>query len=143
MEITTEQREDVLVVRVSGRLDAYWADHLSRALDDAVRGEKVNKRPLVIQRYRRLEDIKTCHVLFISRSEAERLDQMLAGLKGRNILTVGDIETFASQGGMIRFVTENNKVRFRVNLEAAKAANLTISSQLLRPAKIVTPGKDQ
>ena len=35
-----------------------------------------------------------------------------------------------------------NKIRLRINLEAAKAADLTISSKLLRPAEIVTPGKD-
>jgi hypothetical protein len=39
---------------------------------------------------------------------------------------------------MIGFVTEQNRIRLRVNLEAARAANLTISSKLLRPAQIVT-----
>jgi hypothetical protein len=43
---------------------------------------------------------------------------------------------------MIRFVTEQNKIRLRINLEAAQAANLTISSKLLRPAEIVTSGTD-
>jgi hypothetical protein len=39
---------------------------------------------------------------------------------------------------MIRFVSENNKVRLRINIEAAKAVELTISSKLLRPAEVVT-----
>src|SRR5438105_6292328 len=42
-------------------------------LDETVRGEKVNDRPLVVQRYHRIGEIKTCHVLFISRSESARL----------------------------------------------------------------------
>ena len=87
-----------------------------------------------------LEEIKSCHVLFISRSESDRLGEILAGLKGRNILTVSDADGFAQHGGMIRFVTEKNKIRLRINLDAAKAANLTISSKLLRPAEIVGPG---
>jgi len=58
------------------------------------------------------------------------LEEIFARLKGRSILTVGDIDGFAKQGGMIRFITEKNKVRFRINLEAAKAAKLTISSKL-------------
>jgi hypothetical protein len=33
---------------------------------------------------------------------------------------------------MIRFVTQQNKIRLKINPEAAKAANLTISSKLLR-----------
>jgi hypothetical protein len=104
-------------------------------LDETVRGEKVNNRPLVVQRYRRIGEIKACHVLFISRSENARLEEILASLKGRSILTVGDSDEFALRGGMIRFVTEKNKIRMRINLEAVKAANLTISSKLLRLAE--------
>jgi len=111
-------------------------------LDEIVRGEEANRHPLVIQRYRQAEEIKTCHILFISQSEVDRLDQILASLKNRNILTVGDAESFVQRGGMIRFVTEKNKIRLRINLEAAKVANLTISSKVLRAAEIVAPGKD-
>ncbi len=111
-------------------------------LDDTIRDEKVNDHPLIVQRYRRVEEIGACHILFISQSESGRLDRILARLKDRNILTVGDAEDFARRGGMIRFVTENNKIRLRINMDAAKAAELTISSKLLRPAKIVTTGKD-
>jgi hypothetical protein len=111
-------------------------------LDDTVRGEKVNNRPLIVQRYHRLDEIKTCHILFVSQSEANRLEPIFTSLKGRNTLTVSDAVGFAQRGGMIRFVTERNKIRLRINLEAAKAANLTISSKLLRPAEIVSPGKD-
>lgn len=111
-------------------------------LDEIVRGEKVNNHPLVVQRYQRVEEIKTCHILFVSPSETKQLEQIFTSLKGRNILTVGDVGGFALRGGMIRFVTEKNKIRFRANVEAAKAANLTISSKLLRPAEIIAPGKD-
>lgn len=117
-------------------------DPFKAYLDETVRGETANGRPIVIEHYRRMEEIKSCHVLFISRSEYGRLEQIFAGLKGRNILTVGDAEGFTLRGGMIRFVTDKNKVRFRIDLEAARAANLTISSKLLRPAEIVAPGKD-
>jgi hypothetical protein len=111
-------------------------------LDDTVRGEKVDGHPLAIQRCRNVGDAKNCQILFISRSESSRMETILVGLKDRNILTVSDIEGFAKNGGVIRFVTEGNKIRFRVNLEAAKNANLTISSKMLRLAEIVEPGKD-
>jgi hypothetical protein len=110
-------------------------DPFGTYLDETVRGEKVKDRPLVVQRYRRVGEIKTCHVLFISRSETDRLEQILASVKGRNILTVGDAEDFALRGGMIQLVTEKNKIRMRINLEAVKAAGLTISSKLLRVAE--------
>ena len=110
-------------------------------LDETVRGEQVNNRPLAVQRYRRVDEITTCHVLFISRSETHHLEQILASLKGRSILTVSDDEDFVQRGGMIRLATVQNKIRLIINVDAAKAANLTISSKLLRAAELMTPSK--
>lgn len=125
-----------LVVGVLGQ------DPFGAYLEETVRGEKVHNRPVTVKRYRRVEEIQNCHVLFISRSEADRLGQILGSLKYRQILTVADVEGAARSGVMIRFVIERNKIRLRINLEAAKAANLTISSKLLRQAEIVTTGRD-
>jgi hypothetical protein len=111
-------------------------------LDDTVRGEKLNNRPFVVQRYRRVEDIDGCQVLFIGRTDPSQLLHIMAALKGRSILTVGDTEDFAEDGGIIRFVTENNRIRFRINVDAAEAAHLVISSKLLRLAEVATPGTD-
>jgi len=112
-------------------------DPFGTYLDEAVRGEKIDGRALVVRRFRRLEDVLVCHVLFISQSEAADLDRILSELKGRALLTVSDLESFSRRGGIVRFVNENNRVRLRVNVEAAKAARLTISSKLLRVAEIV------
>jgi hypothetical protein len=120
------QGQTSLVIGVLGQ------DPFGSYLDDTVRGERVNNRPLTVRRYRRLEEIQTCHVLFVSRSEVERMDQILASLKYRKILTVADAEGPAGARVMIRFVTQQNKIRLRINPEAARAANLTISSKLLR-----------
>ena len=113
-------------------------DPFGRYIDEAVRDEKINNRPLEIRRFARIEDIGDCHILFISRSETGRLDRVLERLNGRSVLTVSDIDEFSRLGGMIRFVTEMSKVRLKINLRAAKQAHLTISSKLLRPAEIVS-----
>jgi hypothetical protein len=90
-----------------------------------------------VRRCRRLEEAAQCHVLFISNSESARLPQILAALQAKPVLTVGESDSFSKSGGMIRFVTERNRIRMRINLAAATAAHLTISSKLLRPAEIV------
>jgi hypothetical protein len=117
-------------------------DPFGTALDDTVRNETIKSRKLIVQRYQGIEDVQACHILFISRSEASRLDQIVAALRGRSILTVSDITGSALQGVMIRFITEKNRIRLRVNLEAAKAVHLVLSSKLLRPAEIVTTQKN-
>lgn len=128
--------ETPLVIGVLGE------DPFGPYLDETVRGEKVNDRPLVVRRYQSVEEITTCHILFISRAEEGRLKGILDSLRGRSVLTVSDADRFATRGGMIRFVTDHHRIRFRINLEAARAANLTLSSKLLRPAQIVPEGKD-
>ena len=40
MQISREEREDRLELRLVGRLDGYWADHLARELDEVVRAGK-------------------------------------------------------------------------------------------------------
>lgn len=116
------------------------ADPFGATLDEVVRDEIVKGHALVVQRFRRVEDVADCQILFVSRSEHDRLQQILRGLQGRSILTVSDLDEFARAGGMIRFVMMENRVRLRINVEAAQAAGLTISSKLLQSARIVGEG---
>lgn len=104
-------------------------------LESTVEGRVLNGQPLRIRRSERLEDLAACHVLFISSSERAGLASVLAALKEASVLTVGETDGFATQGGMIRLTLEENKVRFEINVHAAERARLRISSQLLRLAK--------
>jgi YfiR/HmsC-like len=116
-------------------------DPFGSQLDEVVRGESVNKRPLVIERYRDVAEIHNCNILFIGSAESQHLDEILVALKGRSILTVSDADPAGQRGVMIRLVNESNRIRLRIDVAAAKAGNLTISSKLLRPAEIVGPGE--
>ena len=111
-------------------------DPFGSYLDETVRGEKVNGRSLTIQRFRRGAEPRNPNILFIAQSERERAAQIVSNLKGRSVLTVSDIDGFAELGGMIQFFTEQNKIRMRINLNAVKAANLKVSSKLLRVAEV-------
>jgi len=111
-------------------------DPFGSYLDETVRGEKVENRSLTTQRFRRGRDPRNCDILFISQSEHARAAQIVSNLKGRSVLTVSDIDGFADLGGMIELSTENNKIHMRINLDAVKAANLKVSSKLLRVAEV-------
>lgn len=113
-------------------------DPFGEYIDRLTAGEKIEEHSIQVRRYRSVDEVKDCHILFISRSESTRMEEILARLKGRSILTVGDTENFNRFGGMIRFVMENGKIRLRVNVLAARDVDLSISSKLLRPATIVT-----
>lgn len=112
-------------------------DPFGSVLDDTVRGEKIGSHSLLVQRYKRPEDIAACHILFLSQSESSRLEAIVALLRGRSLLTVSDTAGAARRGVMVGFATENKRIRLQINLEAARAADLVLSSKLLRPADIV------
>jgi hypothetical protein len=107
-----------------------------------VQGESANGHPIIVKQFGEAGPAKGCQILFISRSETKKDKTILAALKGERLLTVSDIDGFAQNGGAVRFVTEDHKIHFRINLGTIKAAGLNVSSQLLRLAEIVDRGKD-
>jgi hypothetical protein len=88
------------------------------------------------------EQIAGCHVLFISSGEGKHVGEDLAGAAGHPVLTVGETEHFAEDGGVIGLLVENNKVRFEINVQTAGKAKLKISSRLLLLAKTVIGNED-
>jgi hypothetical protein len=112
-------------------------DPFGNIMDEVVRGEMVRGHPLVIKRLRADEDLRSCHVLFISRSEKDRLPALLSQLKGSPVLTVSDINEFAQEGGMVNLLLANNTVKLEINQAKAEEAGLQISAKLLRLARIV------
>lgn len=117
------------------------ADPFGPYLDGLVRGEKIGEHPLVVRRFAPEDSLAGTHILFIHAADDGQTERILAAVKGRSVLTVSDAENFNRLGGMVRFATENGKIRLRVNVTAAKDEHLTISSKLLRWSTIVAPEK--
>jgi hypothetical protein len=84
-----------------------------------------------------IEAIRKSHLLFICPSEKDYITKILKSVEGNSILTVADTQGFLEAGGIINLVMEENKVRFEINMAAAKKAKIQIRSQLLRLAKKV------
>lgn len=106
------------------------------AIEAAVNGKTINGRSLVVRYFPNVADLGPCHLLFVARSENGRLAELMEKLGGSAVLTVGESEQFPWAGGCIRFLNEDNKIRFEVNLEAAERARIRISAKLLKLAKI-------
>lgn len=125
-----------IVIAVLGQ-DPFGSD-----LDAMVSGQHVNGHPFVVRRYRDVSGVDGCHILFIDQSESAQLPEILRTLRGRAILTVSDIEGSAQSGVMIDLITQNDHVRMHINLAAARASGLSLSSQLLKLAQIIGPKSD-
>ena len=115
-------------------------DPFGTIIDKIVQDKKVGARGFVVKRLKwgaDLKELSTCKILFVGASEKAHMDELVQIVRGLPILTVGETPGFAERGGVIRFVLEDNRVRFEVNVEAARQADLTISSRLLTLAKII------
>jgi len=104
---------------------------------DATEEQTLGNNKMVISRLREPKHLKECHILFISKTEKKRLSQIFNTLKGTSTLIVGDTEGFAQQGVIINFYLVDYKVRLEINMDAARLANLKISSKLLKLSRIV------
>ena len=115
----------------------YGRDPFGSALEDALLGKMVGERRVGLARAMQLQDLASCHVIFVSASVRESTADLANRLKGRAVLLVGESEGFAASGGTIQFTIEGNRVHFIINPDAAERAGLKISSKLLALAKIV------
>jgi hypothetical protein len=121
---------DPLVIGVIGD------DPFGQLLNEAVEGETYHGRPIRIEHYRNAREIKRCHILFVTHSEEDQVDQILSSVAGKNIITVGETDGFLDHGGMIALTAERNKVHVRVNQSSLRSANVDVSSKLLRIAEL-------
>lgn len=110
-------------------------DPFGPLLNEAVAGETYHGRPIRIEHYRSARDIKRCHLLFVSRTEAGQTAEILAAVTGKNVVTVGENDAFIDRGGMIALTAEQSRVRLRINPVTLRAANVEVSSKLLRVAE--------
>ncbi len=107
---------------------------------DPLNGKQVKGRTIAVKQLASAKEAGNCQIVFISSSEKARIPELLAELKDARALTVGEVDGFAQGGGIINFVFERNKVRFEINPDAAKRTGLTISSELLKLARLVKSG---
>ena len=111
-------------------------DPFGGALDQIVSGERAKGRPIIVRRLQALEQVRSCHILFISASERYRIYEILRYARGRALLTVSDVPNFTGVGGMVGFETEGNRIILNVNMAAVQSAELVVSSKLLRVARV-------
>jgi hypothetical protein len=107
------------------------------ALADKTRGTTAQERHVEIRWVRQQQELRSCQILFVSRSEQKRYSQVLEAVRGQSVLTVGETTTFLDAGGIVSFMMQQETLQFEVNLTEATKAHLRISSQMLALARRV------
>lgn len=105
-------------------------------LEQAIKNERIRSHIMEVKHFDNVLEANKCHMLYINLQDPEEIKQALAAVSGRPILTVGDSPNFVRWGGLVRFYTEENRIRLEINNTVAKARKLQISSKLLRVATV-------
>jgi len=120
---------DSFVICVLG--DAAVGDALARA----VAGRQLMERPIAISPVAVAAPKRGCRILYVSGVPVRQAADLVGELRDAPVLTISNIEGFASAGGMTQFFFEHGQLRFRIHHESAKRAGLQISSKLLIMAR--------
>jgi hypothetical protein len=105
-------------------------------LEHIVHGRKVNGRNVVIKEVSSAE-AATVNVLFVTAGEEKQFEPLRTALQAAGVLTVGESEEFTRLGGIITFVPEGGKIRFEINIVAARDSYVKISAELQKLARTV------
>ena len=108
---------------------------VAEALQHAVAGRSLTERPVSVTSVASSAPKKACRVLYVAGLPVARAAEVVAELRESPVLTISNIDGFASAGGMTQFFFEHGQLRFRIHLESAKRAGLQISSRLLIMAR--------
>ncbi len=105
------------------------AAEVREALAAATADKVVGARPVTIKDASKPNSVDDCQVIYIDSSM-----RGIAVPSQQGALTIGDHKDFTREGGVIRLYTENNRLRFTVNVDNAKRSGLQVSSNLLQLA---------
>lgn len=113
----------------------FASDHPAANVLFQLNDQPVRSRKLKVQKIDTEIGSEKCHILFFGTDNTLFIRQALAAVRGQHTLTIGEVAGFARMGGIINFFNQDKKLRFEVNLEAAKRENLRLSAQMLQYAQ--------
>jgi hypothetical protein len=116
-------------------------DPFGEQLELSMQKVRVAGHAVRVERRGDLEDLPRAHLVFVARSHAGELGKLLALPQAATTLLVGDAEGLAADGAHVGFYLEGKQTRFEVNEEAVKRSQLTISSEMLKLARLVKDRK--
>jgi hypothetical protein len=104
----------------------------ARALERLVKGRNANGREIVVKSTSAPADAATAHIVFVGRVELTKA--VISEVGSRPVVTVGEEESFLSEGGLIRLFCIGTKMHCAINTKVSAAAGLKLNDKLMRAA---------
>lgn len=128
--VSWEQDSIRFTVGVFGKSD------IIQELEKGARQRKISGKSVEVKQFNKLEAIERCHILYLPAEYSKSLPGLLAAIEGKPILVVTE-DDLARKGAGIGFFIENNRLRFKLNIEVLKDLGLKVNKGLLDLAVVI------
>jgi hypothetical protein len=123
--------DERLVIGVIGK------DPFGPILRETIQDKMAQNRSLTVRNVESSKDIRGCHILFVGAATREEVSKIVSQVGENPVLTVSEQNHFCQLGGMVNFLLVSRRVRFEINPHAVERSGLSVSSRLLKLARIV------
>jgi hypothetical protein len=106
-------------------------------LNQVLKDRKIKDLPVEIRKITSNSEVEMCDILFIARSENDRLKDINEKEDCYGVLIVTEEKDMAKKGACINIIEKDERMKFEINDIAIKREGLKISSQLYELAIIV------
>ena len=100
-----------------------------------VKGHKLVVKKLVAETSE--VDSQKCHIIYFGESLQDKVGVIISRLDGYPVVTVSSMEKFVEHGGIIGFSEDKSRIRFAINIRAARQNEIRFRAKLLRVASQV------
>lgn len=111
-------------------IGVYGSSAIEKDLIEMADSKRVNGMPIEIRRFKSVEGIQNCHILYVASSESAKLDQIVSTAGADPVLIVTDKPGLARQGAAINFVELDGKIKFELNQYNAESKGLKVAGAL-------------
>ncbi len=99
-------------------------------LSNYTKGKKVGAQPITIRKFKKPEEVSTCHILFVPFAKTKFIPDVLARLGNKSVLIISERNGAINEGATINFVIVNNSLKFELKSSNATKNNIKLSSKL-------------
>lgn len=82
-----------------------------------------------------IDQVKGAHIVFLSRTSAELLPELVRTLKGTATLIIAHAEKGLELGADVNFIIKENLLRYELNQIGAETKDITFGSNLIQSAE--------
>lgn len=110
---------------------------IQKDLETMATTKRANGMSIEIKNFSSIKEIQDCHILYVSTSESDKMEQVVSSTQNQSILIVTDNPGLAQQGAAINFVEVDGKIKFELNQQNAEVRGLKVAGSLASLAILV------